>query len=407
MWRPFLVLLISSSYGGLEASPQCSWDPAEAVLECAVEWQNAEAGLAFARHQREATRTLRIICNEEDGDLSSEHKRLTVDYDGGRQNPWPHLQSLHVLHCPLASIGVVLDGLSLEQQGKDVLHDVIKPLLGGRALSGLRHLAILEAGLLDLSSGLWCEAGANLVSLNLSSNGLARVPTSINGSCQHSLQHLEVLNLVDNAINSFKETSVLVGEALTHLDVSRNRLQTFQLPSKVNSLKFLDVSENKLASVASLFKAVSASSASLQELHAQGNQMDSLPNLSTAGGSVVNFDNLVVLNLSRNAIHHLEEGAVMHGLSTLVALDLSHNKLTHLDDHLLRDLPHLQVLSVAHNQIVELGRESLAKLTRLHVLVLSHNNLDDKGLSEGFVLRQMSDLRSLSLDHNRLKSLPR
>ena len=96
----------------------------------------------------------------------------------------------------------------------------------------------------------------------------------------------------------------------------------------------------------------------------------------------------------------------LSGLKSLVALDLSHNKLTRVDDHLFSDLILLQVLSLSHNQIVEVWPQSMAGLTRLHVLVLSHNNIDEKGLPSD-LLHQMSDLRSLSLDHNRLKTLPR
>jgi adenylate cyclase len=280
----------------------------------------------------------------------------------------------------------------------------------------LVHAAVAtDRGQIDFSSSLWCEVGSNLVSLNLSSNGLAQVPTSINGSCKHGYRHLEVLNLSDNVmtdLDGLSSSPQLLAPSLTHLDVSNNRLQVFKLPNNMSQLKFVDVSENKLTS-SLVLGALSASAATLQELHAQGNQMESLPNLSTDdGGSVINFDNLVVLNLSRNAISQRSElkvgggHLVAAGFKALVALDLSHNKMSLVDGHLFRDLSSLQVLSLAHNQLVELRPDSLAKLTRLHVLVLSHNNLDENGLADG-IFRHMADLRSLSLDHNRLKSLPR
>ena len=224
-----------------------------------------------------------------------------------------------------------------------------------------------------------------------------------------------MINLSNNVMTDLdglsSSSSQLLAPSLTHLDVSKNRLQVFKLPDNMSRLKFVDVSENKLTS--SWLGALSASAATLQELHAQGNQMESLPNLSTTDGeSVINFDNLVVLNLSRNAISqssrqlNVGSGHLVTGFKALVALDLSHNKMSSVDGHLFRDLSSLQVLSLAHNQLVELRPDSLAKLTRLHVLVLSHNNLDENGLADG-IFRHMTDLRSLSLDHNRLKSLPR
>ena len=94
------------------------------------------------------------------------------------------------------------------------------------------------------------------------------------------------------------------------------------------------------------------------------------------------------------------------GMRSLVALDLSHNKLSTIDDNVFKTLVHLQVLNLAHNQIAHLKPLALTSLKRLHVLILSHNNLDDKGLASE-ALKDLSDLRTLNLDHNRLKSLPR
>lgn len=383
-WLGFFLLLLPWHHT-LASSQQCSWEPSKAVLGCAVEHLSS---IAFAKHQREATRTLEILCQ-------TQLVERLLDHDRGRggQNPWPHLQTLSVQQCPLTAIS--LHG--------DVLQDVIKPLLGGRSLSGLRHLDLIGDDYSDYTSDLWCEVGSNLLSLNLSSNGLSQAPSAARKSCR--FRHLEVLRLSDNAISELDdEQSVLLkSDALTHLDVSRNRLQFLRL-SSAKKLQWVDVSENKLNG--GLLETLSGSRESLSEVHAQGNQMTSLPNLSTSQGSIVNFDKLVVLNLSRNSIGTPEDGEVLLGMSQLVALDLSHNKLSFVDEHLFSGLTSLQVLSLANNQIVEFRPESLAKLTRLHVLVLSHNNLDDKGLGEKELLH-MADLRSLSLDHNRLKSLPR
>ena len=438
MERLLLLLLASTAWGS-----QCSWDPKEAALECRLRpLDEAEATmtLVLAKHQTQATRQLKVQCQAMEPlgqPLRSKRQRLRVDYkgspaasSGGNRGgqAWPHLQSLQVEHCPLATIGVVLDGLSYEQTSasSDVLSHVIQPLLGGRPLSGLRHLSLVNVSA-DLNSGLWCEiVSSNLVSLNLSSNGLDRLPLAaseaasggslgLGEGCKPMSSHLEVLNLSNNAISRLVIEATdpwfpLASASLTHLDVSRNRLQAIRL-AKMQRLVVLDVSDNKLSSSKELMEAVKASASTLQELHAQGNQMEWLPNLATAKSkmnTVVHFDNLLVLNLSRNALKEAAEGPhfVLSGLRSLVALDLSHNKLTKVDDHLFSDLIHLQVLSLSHNQIVQLEPQSMASLTRLHVLVLSHNNLDEKGLPSD-LLHRMSDLRSLSLDHNRLKSLPR
>ena len=422
----FLLLLAtawaSPSWPERTSSSQCSWDLQEAVLECRLKPSDSGAGkdtvkLVLARHQTQATLKLRILCQ----DMPRQPQKLLVDYEGSSpssaSNPWPHLQSLHVENCPLASIGVVvLDGLSYEkkQGSDDVLQDVIQPLLGGRSLSGLRHLSLVNVSQ-ELSSNLWCEiVSSNLISLNLSSNGLDRLPRWLPGSAcssqESGISHLEVLNLSNNAISRLVDDDQwfqLASTSLTHLDVSRNRLQAIRL-GKMQRLVVVDVSDNKLSSAQDLMEAIEASSSTLQELHAQGNQMERLPNLFSQSSINVHFHSLLLLNLSRNALQDPQdplEGLL--GFKPLVALDLSHNKLTKVDDHLFSDLVHLQVLSLAHNQIVRIGPQSLDKLTRIHVLVLSHNNIDEKGLGNQPLFQHMSDLRTLSLDHNRLKTIPR
>ena len=395
---------------------QCSWDPQEAVLQCILTPSALEEDrlhLVLARHQTQATLKLRLLCQ----DLRPRQRLLSlrVDYEGSPlsasgslRNPWPHLQSLHVENCPLASFVVGLNGLEPEGEkpNSDVLKDVIQPLLGGRPLGGLRHLSLVNVSQ-ELSSSLWCEvATSNLVSLNLSSNGLDRLPGR---HCQQqpesSSSHLEVLNLSNNAISRLDLDNHWLGLAsttsLTHLDVSRNRLQAIRL-GEMQRLVVVDVSDNKLSSGRELMEAMAASASTLRELHAQGNQMEQLPNLQ----NVVHFDRLLLLNLSRNAFQEAKEAKGLLGFKPLVALDLSHNKFTRVDDHLFSDLVHLQVLSLAHNQIADIWPGALDSLTRLHVLVLSHNNMDEKGLNN-HLLGHMTDLRSLSLDHNRLKTIPR
>ena len=142
----------------------------------------------------------------------------------------------------------------------------------------------------------------------------------MNASCQ-SFLHLEELTLSDNRYDlprhfflrtfcgffsfffvfslSHIDTASglflsMASTSLANLDVSRNRLQRFELPNQMSKLQRLDVSDNKLTSAEVVFEAVRSSRKSIEEIHAQGNQIGSL-------GSVnYTFDNLLILNLSRN-----------------------------------------------------------------------------------------------------------
>ena len=99
------------------------------------------------------------------------------------------------------------------------------------------------------------------------------------------------LSHIDTASGLFLS---MASTSLANLDVSRNRLQRFELPNQMSKLQRLDVSDNKLTSAEVVFEAVRSSRKSIEEIHAQGNQIDSL-------GSVnYTFDNLLILNLSRN-----------------------------------------------------------------------------------------------------------
>ena len=62
----------------------------------------------------------------------------------------------------------------------------------------------------------------------------------------------------------------------------------------MKNLKRLDVSDNKLISTEAIFEAVKTSRSSLQEIHAQGNQLETMPRLD------FDLNQLLVLNLSRN-----------------------------------------------------------------------------------------------------------
>ena len=110
------------------------------------------------------------------------------------------------------------------------------------------------------------------------------------------------LSHIDTASGLFLS---MASTSLANLDVSRNRLQRFELPNQMSKLQRLDVSDNKLTSAEVVFEAVRSSRKSIEEIHAQGNQIDSL-------GSVnYTFDNLLILNLSRNRYFIAKEKKVL------------------------------------------------------------------------------------------------
>ncbi len=422
---------------------ECSWEPRTSTLDCRLDdddrrglinevYPITTTKLVFPKRQREATSILRLSCGRKTSGSAGPTKGkrgpvLKVNYGLGRgrgwsgSNLWPHLQTLVIRDCPLTTLRVSLDGghkrPRQQEQGRgndDVLEDVVRPLLGRVLPSGIRHLEISgDKDLDDLSSGSWCSLGPNLISLNLSENALSRVPLHLrthHNATQCAWSHVEVVNLAGNKITRIdkKETaSVLTlasaSSSFARLDLSSNRLQQFELPDMAVHLTHVDLSNNRLFKFPN--EALDASAVTLQEIQLQGNLLSSLPSSSLSK----KMTSLVLLNVSRNDIEMDGGGKFgsLVGMTNLVALDLSHNKIEgKVEAVVFEDLASLQVLSLAHNQIRGLASDSLASLKRLHVLVLSHNDLDDAGLPEG-VFRHLKDLRSLSLDHNRIRDMPR
>ena len=88
---------------------------------------------------------------------------------------------------------------------------------------------------------------------------------------------------------------------------------------------------------------------------------------------------------------------------------------------MFKGLVSLQVLTLAHNRITTLSSMSLHPLNNLHALVLSHNLIgkeNHEGQKHRFeefdrhnqlinALKGKNKLRSLSLDHNKIKHISR
>ena len=126
-----LIYVVTTLPTSSEAT-HCSWDPSEAGLVCSL----TNSPLSLTKHQTEATRTLRLICNDET--VST----IQVHYDTRRRSkPWPHLIRLEIVKCPLTSVDLKVDGIVWPNKG-DVLSDFVRPLIGD--LHGLRYISLTD-----------------------------------------------------------------------------------------------------------------------------------------------------------------------------------------------------------------------------------------------------------------------
>ncbi|KAG8510362.1 LOW QUALITY PROTEIN: Leucine-rich repeat serine/threonine-protein kinase 2, partial [Galemys pyrenaicus] len=278
-----------------------------------------------------------------------------------------------------------------------------------------------------------------ITSLDLSANELQDIAAlARSAGLSAHLEHLERLELHQNALASFPPALCGVLRRLRHLDLHGNKLTSF--PAHVLGLPrlaVLDVSRNHIGPRALLDAAVPCPT--LRQLSLAHNQLDCVPeDLGAVAGGLEQLalegneisgtcprlclKELRALNLSRNRISGLAGGfldacpgvesfsARTNLLASLPALPpsltnvkLAQNRFTCVPDALL-GLPHLRALDMSSNEIQSLPGPTHWRSQNLRELLFSHNRISVLDLSEQTCA--WARLEKLHLAHNRLRELP-
>ncbi|XP_077871012.1 leucine-rich repeat serine/threonine-protein kinase 2 isoform X3 [Ictidomys tridecemlineatus] len=278
-----------------------------------------------------------------------------------------------------------------------------------------------------------------ITSLDLSANELRDIDALSQKCCiSGHLEHLEKLELHQNALTSFPQQLCETLKCLTHLDLHSNKFTSF--PSyllKMNCIVNLDVSRNDIGPLVVLDPAVKC--LSLKQFNLSYNQLSAVPeNLSNVvekleqlileGNKIsgicspMSLKELKTLNLSKNQISSLPENfleaspkvesfsARMNSLaampflpSSITSLKLSQNKFTCIPDAIL-NLPHLRSLDMSSNDIECLPGPAHWKSLNLRELLFSYNQISILDLSEKAYT--WSRVEKLHLSHNKLKEIP-
>ncbi|KAL7289018.1 hypothetical protein TKK_0016975 [Trichogramma kaykai] len=210
----------------------------------------------------------------------------------------------------------------------------------------------------------------DLRSLSVANNRVSLLPSRVFGS----LRRLSSLDLSGNAI------AVVEDDALHGL----------------RSLRSIDLSDNRI--VALPVDVFQEAANSLKELKLQNNSISVL-----APGLVSNMNQLVLLDLSRNALtSSWMSSATFAGLIRLVLLDLSFNQIDRLDPALFKDLYTLQILNLKYNEIEVIPADTFAPMSNLHTLEISHNRLR---YLDGQSLNGLFALSLLAMNYNLLEGL--
>ena len=205
--------------------------------------------------------------------------------------------------------------------------------------------------------------------------------------------------------------------SLQILDLSYNHLEVLQFGqfSGLSGLRIVNLSHNRLRSLPrDVF-----SSTSVESVDLSSNEFVAMPTSALTEIS----SNLRHLNLSRNAIEHLDS-TMFSNMPHLLSLSFANNRLTVLPDNIFIGVGGLRTLDLSSNPLRVNFKSLCHYIRRLHSLKLSGVELDvlptlqlphlirldvsDNRLSDISVtsVEGMPKLRHLNLSRNKFLRLP-
>ena len=183
----------------------------------------------------------------------------------------------------------------------------------------------------------------------------------------------------------------LNGSNVIKLILSRNRLTTIgTIFGHVHQeLRILEINDNSLKTFPDSVQFMKC----LKEIVAQRNQIESLPTQFSA------MKSLVSLNLSENKLSSL---ANLKGLSRLQKLVVKRNKISDIEKDVLMSWTSLSHLELDGNLLTEISSSIEALAKTLLVLNLSHNRIRTLPSTIG----SLTSLQRLNLRFNSIESIP-
>ncbi|XP_062990196.1 leucine-rich repeat serine/threonine-protein kinase 2 [Elgaria multicarinata webbii] len=250
----------------------------------------------------------------------------------------------------------------------------------------------------------------HLEKLELHQNALSRIPEQL---CE-TLKSLSYLDLHSNRLTSFP-AYLLKMPRIAHLDVSRNDIgPSLTVDAKIvcPTLKLLNLSYNQLSCFPEFFANVTEK---LEHLILEGNKLSGII-------SPIHLKELKVLNISKNTIASLVENFLkdclkleilsagmnlldaVHDLpSNITTLKLSQNNFSSIPEAILL-LPHLRSVDLSSNKIKILPGPVHWKSSNLRELLFNNNQISLLDLNEKAF--SWSRLEKLHLSNNKLKEIP-
>ncbi|KAM9782372.1 transforming growth factor beta activator LRRC32 isoform 1-T1 [Syngnathus typhle] len=267
----------------------------------------------------------------------------------------------------------------------------------------LRRISLHNNVILEIEDGAF-DSLDGLSELDMSKNSITCI-TDFNLSC------LRVLNLSRNSLELFQSTKSAEPYHLAFLDLSRNKLPYFPLLPTNNAIQHLDLSRNRLQSVQVTDVAETKMSETLLKhlryLDLSYNQLTDLQQ-----SFFRSMMSLEVLNVSNNCVSMFSV-TDQNLLLAAKIINLSYNSLQNLS---LGEgtLQALEELFLQGNDLRTLAQETFQKLPSLNLLQLHGNNLQvcpsetkpDQNPPSCVLFSSLPKLKFLYLSQNNLKTLP-
>ncbi|KAJ8928624.1 hypothetical protein NQ314_018787 [Rhamnusium bicolor] len=413
-----LVTVTSRSLTSIEIAPKgCEWQMQpleinesveEPVLYCQIRTINSAEALIGNLTQTQADRVtvLMLECN----DVLFFESSLESNKQSSFLSSLRHLKELKVENCKIRNIPAAvlsplrqLRRLSLRSHNSEwsAMTLELHPE-SFRGMGELRSLDLADNNIWSTPRDLFCPL-YSLTHLNLTRNKLQDVaalgfsdwgngPLAPGHACVNGL---EVLDISNNDIISLPDNGFSSLRSLDEIHLENNAISTLGDRAFVglSTLTTLNLSSNCLVALPpELFQ----SSRVLRHLYLHNNSLSVL-----APGLLEGLDQLQVLDLSRNELtSRWVNRDTFSGLVRLVVLNLANNKLTRIDANLFHDLYTLQILNLEHNSINVIADGAFSELKNLHALTLTQNKI---ARIESYHFSGMYALNELLLDSNEIE----
>ena len=227
------------------------------------------------------------------------------------------------------------------------------------------HLPRLSALYLDGNPIIRIETTFSFYELYLSNSNIVALELQKTTHNTHS-----IMSFRENSTNKLCSLRpVITNCTIHHLDLSGNKLKTFEQFQYCKHLLSLDL---------------------------QQNEIDFLSFFSFNGHSYLRD-----LNLQKNSLTTLSH-AMFFGLSKLLNLRLNHNRISTIEAKAFNDLHFLEILNMSNNLISEIELDIFKANMRLTDLDLQNNRISSIRRTK----TTLGHLRYLNLRQNRLKRIP-